>query len=738
MTNNKILYLIAASFLFWLGGSHPSPAEMIDPARLSGDIRLTLKRGVWKTWEGEPVYQDITLDLVCDANECDREVWGFAPKFNQADHQGILQTSQRGQLWNLDVQMQIYPDPWQSLEGEADYDIQLRLHEDNQLIGTYSGTVNDQPVKGEVQGIIRPHWSQPVANHPPLRPLEHPRLIFRQDQLPQLRQQAKTPRGEAILAQLQRSLDQPIYYDGYVPTGGYHAAGYCFLSLIQQDQAAATTAWQITVNSMNQPGHRLLEHSTVVAGVALAYDLCYPAWNEEQVQQVADWLATQTALLVKGTAGDGWNPNPASNWNARARGAAGLAALALLEEGDVETRRWLKVAERNIKRYLTIGIGDRGFGSEGDHYSTEPWFLTVMPFLQAYQTVLGEDLVTRSHAAWFLPQYVTRMVGEDGEVAIPTYGRHRLSPTGSIFAVGLGIVPERLLPGVMWFFNRHWGRNGDNSFGIELPHEAAYIFARYPQDVTPQNPAKVWGRVVVDEQKGFFTFRNQWRDENDFVTSIFVKGEKPRGGHWSFPDAGSFRIWGLGGRWATAGSASDGTQRDENVVLLPQKQAGKTAKVTGFQANPDGSGMVSLQHNNWLRSLAVDYSGASGVPGLFVLVDQVVEAEKLDQTWIMHTQEDVTIQGQQFTLEAESGATMQGTFVTPSDVNLEFIPSETGGMIQATGRDRFIVVMTVQSGTAPDVEVLLTEFNPQIQVGNQTIEIIEDKIVLKSLKEGAN
>ncbi|MEQ9235199.1 hypothetical protein [Coleofasciculus sp. E2-BRE-01] len=59
-------------------------------------------------------------------------------------------------------------------------------------------------------------------------------------------------------------------------------------------------------------------------------------------------------------------------------------------------------------------------------------------------------------------------------------------------------------------------------------------------------------------------------------------------------------------------------------------------------------------------------------------------------------------------------------------------------MIQATGRDRFIVVMTVQSGTAPEVEVLRTGFNPQIQVENQTIEIIEDKIVLKSLKEGAN
>lgn len=51
-----------------------------------------------------------------------------------------------------------------------------------------------------------------------------------------------------------------------------------------RNKAAATTAWEITVNSMNQPGSR-------------------------------------------------------------------LAALALLEEEDIQTRRWLKIAERNIQRY---------------------------------------------------------------------------------------------------------------------------------------------------------------------------------------------------------------------------------------------------------------------------------------------------------------------------------------------------------------------------------------------------
>ncbi|MBE9129021.1 hypothetical protein IQ258_23440, partial [Coleofasciculus sp. LEGE 07081] len=568
----KIHYLLAASLLVLLGGANSPAAQIIDPSELSGDISLTLKRGVWKPLEKQEklVYQDITLDLVCDRAKCNSEVWAFAPKFNQADHQGMVEVSQPGRFWNLDAQMQISPDPWQSFQGKADYSIELRLHQ-NQLIGTYSGTFNSEPVSGEVKGTIRPHWLKPVANHFPIRPREHPRLIFRQQQLPALRQKAKTPVGKAILAQLRKSLNQKIYYDGYVPTGGYHAAGHCFLSLLQEDNQAAETAWQITETSMNQPGRRLLEHSTVVAGVAMAYDLCYNKWDEERLKQVSRWLVSETELLIKGTPDKGWNPNPASNWNARARGAAGLAALAIMEEPDeffqepADAHRLLKIAERNVKRYLTIGIGDRSFGSEGDHYTTEPWILSIIPFLQAYENVLGQDLVEGSNAAWFLPHYMMRMVGKSGEVSVPTYGRHRSSATGSLFAVGLGTVPERFLPGVMWFFNRHWGEDGDRSFGIGLPHDAVFALAGYRDDVIPQNPVEVLNRVLVDEQKGFYAFRNRWQDENDFVASIYLKQDIPKGGHWSFPDAGSFRIWGLGGRWATAGEASNGKQEDENV-----------------------------------------------------------------------------------------------------------------------------------------------------------------------------
>ena len=300
--------------------------------------------------------------------------------------------------------MNIRPDPWQQ-GGEATYSIEL-VPSKNQLIGSYTGTFNGQPVQGKVNGTVSPQWSVPVANHQPVQPQEHPRLIFRRPQLAALRQKAKTPTGQAILAKLDQTLSEPIDYEGYVPNGGYHAAGHCFQSLLDDDPQAAETAWQIVEKSMNQPGQRLLERSPVVAEVALAYDLCYGAWDKERLNRVTNWLAKETEALIEGTAGEGWNAHSWSNWSARARGAAGLAALAIAQEPGInqsESQRLLTVAERNIKRYLDSALGDRAFGSEGDHYTTEPWLLTVIPFLQAYRNVEGEDLIARLAPPGFCP-----------------------------------------------------------------------------------------------------------------------------------------------------------------------------------------------------------------------------------------------------------------------------------------------------------------------------------------------
>jgi hypothetical protein len=760
----KVQYFCLAFLSFIIGGSKAPASSAIDPTLLSGNISLTLQKGVWKLWQEKPVYQNITLDLVCIQGQCEPEVWGYAPQFNKdVDHRGAVTVTRLDNTWQLQVKMKIQSHPWQKTPlQEADYGIEILPHK-GKLIGSYSGRFNDRTLRGKVNGISAPYWPKPIANHQPVKPRDHPRLIFRRDEVPTLREKAKTPAGQAILARLNQQLKEKVYYEGYVPNGGYHAAGHCFLSLLNDDKQAAETAWVHIEKSMEEPGRRIFEQGPIVAGVAIAYDLCYNSWSKERLRTVTRWLAGKILWLTNGdTPTRGWNSNPWSNWSARARSAAGLASLAILDEPDefffrrIDVRRFSKIAERNIQRYLMTAVGDRAFGTEGDHYTTEPWVLSLLAYLQAYRNVVGKDLVEGSSAEWFLPHYLTRILERDGELDVPTYGRSRRFGGGSIFTLGMGTVSERFLPGVMWLFRRHLGMEGDKTFGISFPYEAAFALKNYREDVTPQNPGKILDRVLADKQKGFYVFRDRWQDSNDFVASIYLK-RQPLGGAWSYPDVGSFRIWGLGGRWANPGiSDKDGQWTDENVAVVPKIRPWKYSKPIFFLSNPNGSGIVSLKTNDnvvtgsksragigLVRSFAVDYSGSSGASGLFAVVDKfegMPEAEAFqNKTWIMNTEGKVTIRdsssgssktNRTFTIESPNGTTMKGTFVAPSQVKISYQKTKTGGKILATGGNEFFVIMTVQKGQAPPVTISGKGLDAIVRVGKQTIHFGSDRLFL--------
>ena len=749
ITSRKVYVGLVIFFLFALRSTEAQPRQNHQLSELSGNIRLDLKHGVWKLWQDKPVYQNMTLDLTCDQGQCEPAVWGYAPKFNQeVDHQGTVTHIEEEGLERLRVKLAVQFHPWQAKTAEADYVIELVPYKEG-WVGSYWGSFNGRYLEGKVTGDVTPRWPLPVANHHPLKEEEHPRLIFRQNQLPILRDKAKTEAGQAILAQLKRVLAEPVYYEGYVPTGGYHAAGQCFVALIEEDTGAAEQAWQLTQNSLEQPGKRLLEHAPIVAGVALAYDLCYPFWTTEQQHKVAGWLMAQAKWLLRGDLPKkGWNSNAASNWNGRARGAAGLAALVLMGDPTFpEAERFASLARRNIERYLLSAIGDRGFGVEGDHYTTEVLVLTVFPFLQAYRNVLGLDLVRGAGASWSLPQYLLRGIPQAGQLPVPAYGRYRRYADGSLFAIGLGTLSETDYPAVMGVFDQIWGLKGDRSFGITTPHEAAYLFTRY-QQVDPQHPIENFGRVLVDERLGFFLFRDRWQDENDFVSSIYLKKQHPAG-VWSFPDVGSFRLWGLGGKWATAGP-NEGEQR-ENVVVLPQTRPWQGASVIYSQSNADGSGSVSLKTNdvykpktkppvglNSIRAFLVDYSGLSGAPGLFAVVDQFrgsINADMFqEKVWVMHTQEQVSLHGKGFTLRAANGATLSATFIAPAQVTLSNEKTKSGNKVLAQGGSEFFVVMTVQQGTAPSLQISGTGLTTKVKLGQQQIRWRNNRLITEPLQ----
>ncbi|MCA2684941.1 MAG: hypothetical protein IM504_18310 [Microcystis sp. M038S2] len=743
----KISPFLAAIPLLLLGGTSAPSQETIDPQLLTGNLRLTLKNGVWKLWQDQPVYQNLTLDLSCDRSVCQPSVWGYAPKFNkEVDHQGTVKTIKLDNAWRLQVKMNIQTHPWQAEVREAIYNIEIVPYQD-QLIGSYQGTLGGRRLQNTVNGTISPLWPNPVPNHQPLQPREHPRLIFRKSELTNLREKAKTPIGQTIIAQLNNSLQQKIYYDGYVPNGGYHATGHCFLAILNQDRKSAETAWEILEKTRKNRGRRVLEQSPIVAGVALAYDLCYDFWGEKRQREITGWLFSESKKLLKGgSPKDGWNGEAVSNWNARARGAAGLASLAILKE-DVPPdplyypSAQVEMAKRHIERYFTTAIGDRGFGTEGDLYSTEPMVIAVFPFLQGYRNSLGLDLVTGSSAAQLIPHYLTRIVPKNGQLLIPAYGRHQMFVGVSLLTAGLGITDKSLIPAIKW---RLQGQE-KQLFHPHYPHIAPFLLAAYPSNLIPENPERQLSRVLVDQQKGFYAFRNRWQNEEDFVASIYLK-QQPFVGGWSFPDVASVRIWGLGGHWASF-ERSKGDWNSENTLTFPKTPPWRQAKPISFQSSPDGSGVITLKTDKirvkgadtragvaLVRSFAVDYSLSSGSPGLFVLMDKLLgkvdQPEFINKTWVMNTQGNVTLGKNSFTI-TQNRANMQGTFITP--VTLKVEKTNTGERILATGSEEFFLVMTVQKSRPPAVKIIGKGLDAIVQIGSQEISIIDGAVRLKEM-----
>lgn len=740
--------LVFVTLLLCLGGAKSPYRRDLSDRFLEGKISLTLNQGIWKLWQEEPVYQDITLDLVCHQGKCESEIWGFAPSFNKdVDHQGTVTIKKTDTAWELQVNLQIQSHPGNPQLTPATYEIELIPYQ-NRLLGSYRGQYQERTLIGKVLGAKSNLQFTRLRNHQAITPREHPRLIFRSTEIPTLKQKAQTTQGKAIIQNLKRTLEQEIEYDGYVPTGGYHAAGHCFLGLLEDNPASAATAWQIVTKSMANPGQRLLEHSPIVAGVALAYDLCYNQWNKTQQQQVNQWLTLQTLKLIAGDSPkNGWNSYSWSNWNARARGAAGLAALAILDEppeyypqdnqffqNPKDVEKLLKIAERNIIRYFDAAIGDHGIGTEGDHYTTEPLRLTILPFLQAYRQVKGIDIAP-SKTQWFLPFYLNRSLFIDGELQIDSYGRHRLSPPPSLYGIGLPTVSAPFLAGVLWFLERY-DQNFSYGVSADLPISAIYALQGYPKQPQIVNPEKLWQKVLVDEQKGFYSFRNQWQDQGDIVASIYLKRELLRAS-WSFPDAGSFRISGLGQHWAIAG-ASEPKPYNENIVVT-RKSNNQEAKPIYFQAEQDGSATITLEKDNWLRSFAIDYSKASGSPGLFVLVDRFETQSTEDfqrKIWTMHLTGKITLKNNSFTIKSSSGATMQGTFISPQGVQLNVVSDTEGRQIlQAQGINNFFVVMTLQQSAPPPVIIERNGLDAKVTVGKQTIRFDGSKIVLNQNKK---
>jgi hypothetical protein len=156
-----------------------------------------------------------------------------------------------------------------------------------------------------------------------------------------------------------------------------------------------------------------------------------------------------------------------------------------------------------------------------------------------------------------------------------------------------------------------------------------------------------------------------------------------------------------------------------------------------------------------LRACAVDFSGASGAPCLFVLVDKIAGGKGKVWPWylagvkfdsrtgrVADTGEDfksTTVEKNVVTVSKADGTTMKITFVAPADPEvkaevrtLKFQKTYNRGEssftapgIFATGADpnegNFFVVVTIQKGPGPEVKVAGRGLDAKATVGKRTI-----------------
>jgi hypothetical protein len=303
---------------------------------------------------------------------------------------------------------------------------------------------------------------------------------------------------------------------------------------------------------------------------------------------------------------------------------------------------------------------------------------------------------------------MARVVGGDMPYHGPQVSRWDGSPGNfgsSFYVLGLGTVPPATRPAVKAFYDMHFGLTSKAPFRMENPAEALLLLAYYPFDLEPRPLADALPKAIEDKRKGYYVFRNAYRDSDDCLTVVYLHTEPLRA---SWRAAPGVQVRGLGRHWLTF----DPTHSEDPKFATPG------AKATHSAAQADGSGTLSAKSEKGAFSLAVDYSGAAGVPALLALSD------RSDVSLLLETSGKATINGRTFHLAGEGGATLQGTLVAPEDGQPA---SHAKGITLPAGA---LLVMTVQRGEAPKLATEGRGMGAVVTVGKQTIRASDGNVVL--------
>lgn len=426
-------------------------------------------------------------------------------------------------------------------------------------------------------------WWVPVPGFEPVEPGEHPRILFREKDLPWLRSKMDKPEGGMLLSRLRQLLNgsdgrsmPPIlspadtaYMEGHfesmvIDTPGVytfgHVAGYGLLYQLTGDTLYASLGrqcFELALEGQRDRDDRYswidpggaLRAGPVLGWMAVGYDLCYNGWDEAtrirlgkaiehySTDMISKWgggLRVDLASLTSGTM------PPTSNHYSMQTGGAALALLAIHREpwvNQVRIDSLLKVSQRSMVHNANQGFGDGGYFAEGDGTGSMATYITYLTALQGWKNSLGMDFggaqppnVRMMALKWLYLTYV-----ENGAPAIwPVRGgyphnawsRSGLSGAG-YFGLAFGVLPAEYAAALQWFYERFL-EDTDQEAGIlyeptAYPHIVAATFVNWPDTLRARNPAEVLPHCYQDSRYGFYAWRNRWKDNNDIIITALTQ-----------------------------------------------------------------------------------------------------------------------------------------------------------------------------------------------------------------------
>jgi hypothetical protein len=489
-------------------------------------------------------------------------------------------------------------------------------------------------------------WPADVPGHKPLAPGEHPRLLFRKSDLPELKARMNTPEGKLILQRLRVMLDgkdgtslpeNPTMKgrpggDGSgpldkAPIGSVqtfsHVAGYGMLYQLTGDKRyadLARKAMDLALEgyrdrdqrySFRQP-YGALRAGPSIGWYALGFDLACEGWDADYRKKVAQAFANynegQWCSIEELTAGKRQHPG-SNHWGMQVGGAA-LALLAIMGEpgvDDAKIKSLLKISEQSMITNMTKGFGDGGFFAEGDGTGSMSSHIVFLTALQAWKTAAGKDFISpRPNAQWLAFRWFLQTQSEGGKpVFQPQRGgyphniwqRNDISG-GGYFSIGMGVSNDDQKSALAWYYDRFGFKDADLKAGTPYdavsayPHHAILSYVNWPigKPLKPMNG--IIPNACRDSKWGFYAWRNRWQDQDDVIITILTKAAK-----------------------GNMGAAGENT-----LSIVTRGKLQKWGTIKGFtddySPRPDGTTVLTTGDGS---SLAIDFTKASGADVMLVM-----------------------------------------------------------------------------------------------------------------------